>query len=202
LGAICGLAQAQTVTLYGAVDQPGDVALREGTSVEIVRACLDDRADVDIGVNVDVPAGMDSWHFADDPLLVILPSEHVLAKQNSLRFAQVLEYPLISIQTGGRLDLLLHERAASAQTPAKIAVAVSSFDAACRMVEVGLGITVVPESAASAYAGTSRFVRRFLDEPWAERELRLYALRKTPRPRVVDALLGELSENRFAEAAD
>ncbi|MDY7545115.1 LysR family transcriptional regulator [Glaciimonas sp. CA11.2] len=169
-----------------------DVALSEGSSMEIVRACLDDRADLGIGVNIQIPAGIESWHFADDPLLVVLPAGHVLAKKKSLRFAEVLAYPLISIHIGGTLDLLLHERAAAASRTPKFAVSVSSFDAACRMVEAGLGITVLPESAASAYAGANRFVRRLLDEPWAGRELRLFALRKTPRPRVVDALIDVL----------
>ena len=57
------------------------------------------------------------------------------------------------------------------------------------MVEAGLGIAVIPQSAAAAYAGNPRFVRRPLDEPWAARELRMYALRKSPRSRAVAALI-------------
>lgn len=47
-------------------------------------------------------------------------------------------------------------------------------------------------SAASAYAGSPRFVRRPLDEPWAARELSVHALRKTPRLRSVEALIEAL----------
>jgi DNA-binding transcriptional LysR family regulator len=60
------------------------------------------------------------------------------------------------------------------------------------MVEAGLGIAVIPQSAAAAYAGNPRFVRCPLDEPWARRELRMFALRKTPRPRAVAALIERL----------
>ena len=49
----------------------------------------------------------------------------------------------------------------------KLSVTVNSFDAACRMVEAGLGAAILPTSAAAAYAGTGRFERRRLDEPWA-----------------------------------
>ena len=59
------------------------------------------------------------------------------------------------------------------------------------MVEVGLGIAIMPSSAVLAYAGTKRFVRRPLDEPWRDRSLRVYALRKSPRLRAVDALLAD-----------
>ena len=76
---------------------------------------------------------------------------------------------------------------------------VNGFDAACRMVEAGLGIAVVPTSAAAAYAGTSSFVRRPLDEPWIDRELRLYALRKSPRRRAIGALI-ETLEGRLPTA--
>ncbi len=61
-------------------------------------------------------------------------------------------------------------------------VSVSSFDAVCRMVEAGLGIAVVAHSAAAAYAAP--FERRPLDEPWAARSLHLYALRRSPQPRI------------------
>lgn len=72
-------------------------------------------------------------------------------------------------------------------------VSLSSFDAVCRMVEAGLGIAVIPQSATSAYAGTAGFIRRPLSEPWAMRELRLYALRRQPQLRSTQALMDVLS---------
>jgi len=66
--------------------------------------------------------------------------------------------------------------------------------AARGFVAVRGGIAVVPASAASAYAGTRRFVRRALDEAWAPRLLCVYALRKTPRLRAVQALIEALQK--------
>jgi DNA-binding transcriptional LysR family regulator len=51
----------------------------------------------------------------------------------------------------------LHERVRALQKPFAPTVSVSSFDAVRRMVEAGLGIAVIPQSAASAYAGSPRF---------------------------------------------
>ncbi|MDM0073843.1 LysR substrate-binding domain-containing protein [Variovorax sp. J2P1-59] len=169
-----------------------EVSLQENDTRDVIRACLDDRADVGIGVDMAVPGGLDAWPFATDPLQVVLPAGHALAKHKALRFAQVLEHPLIGIHQGGALDRSLHERAAELHRTFAPAVSVSSFDAVCRMVEAGLGIAVIPTSAAAAYAGNPQFVRRALDEPWALRELRLYALRKSPRPRAVGALIESL----------
>ncbi|MEJ8294264.1 LysR family transcriptional regulator [Delftia tsuruhatensis] len=168
------------------------VSLQEHDTRDVLRACLDDLADVGVGVDVPVPAGLDSWPFAADPLQVVLPAGHALAQRQSLGFAQALEHPLIGVNAGGALDRTLHERAAALGRPLVPAVCVSSFDAVCRMVEAGLGLAVIPRSAAAAYAGSPRFVRLPLDEPWAARELRLYALRKLPRPRAAEALVEAL----------
>jgi DNA-binding transcriptional LysR family regulator len=169
-----------------------DVALQECSSQEVVRACLDDRADVGIGVKVDVPAGVETWFFAHDPLMVVLPRGHPATQRQTLTLAEVVVHPMVAIQSGGSLDRMVRTKAAEANLPLNVCVAVNSFDAVCRMVEAGLGIAIVPKSAASAYAGTSRFARRPLAENWGERELRLYALRKTPRLPSVDAFIGTL----------
>jgi len=169
-----------------------EVLLQENDTRDVIQACLDDRADVGIGVDTPVPAGLESWPFATDPLQVVLPAGHALAKRRVLSFAQALEQPLIGVHQGGALDRALHERAAGLHRPFAPTVSVSSFDAVCRMVEAGLGIAVIPRSAAAAYAGNPRFVRRPLDEPWAARELRMYALRKSPRARAVAALIHSL----------
>ena len=60
------------------------------------------------------------------------------------------------------------------------------------MVEAGLGISVIPQSAGAGYAGAPRFVLRPLAEPWAARTLMLLALRRSPQPRAVQALIDSL----------
>ena len=168
------------------------VALHEEDTREVVRACLDDRADVGVGVAVQLPPGLEAWHFASDPLEVIMPADHPLATRKKISFALALEHKLVGVHAGGALDRLLAERAATLEKPFAPAVSVSSFDGVCRMVEAGLGISVIPRSAAAAYAGSSRFFRRPLDETWADRTLNLYAMRKNPQPRVVAALVESL----------
>jgi DNA-binding transcriptional LysR family regulator len=170
------------------------VVLQEASSADVLTACLDDRCDVGIAVAMGVPSGIESWHFVDDPLIVVLPRRHVLARAQTVAFADVLQHPLVTVQSGGALDRTLHDRAADARARLQVAVTVSSFDAVCRMVEAGLGIAVVPRSAATAYAGARHFIRKPLVEPWANRELRLYALRKTPHPRVAEVFIATLCE--------
>jgi DNA-binding transcriptional LysR family regulator len=168
------------------------VELHEEDTREVVRACLDDRADVGVGVAVALPPGLEIWRFASDPLQVIMPPDHALARRKKIAYALALEHKLVGIHAGGALDRMLADKAAALDLQFAPAVSVSSFDAVCRMVEAGLGISVIPQSAAAAYAGSVRFVRRPLDEPWADRHLNVYALRKNPQPRVVRALIDRL----------
>jgi DNA-binding transcriptional LysR family regulator len=168
------------------------VSLHEADTRDVIRACLDDRADLGIGVQSDVPAGIDLWHFAHDPLQVVLPAGHALAQAPSVGFAQVLAYPVIGVHQGGALDRLLHERAQALHQRFEPEVSVSSFDAVHRMVEAGLGIAVVPLSAFAAFGAKPAFVHRPLADSWAERTLVLYALRRTPQPRAVQALIALL----------
>jgi DNA-binding transcriptional LysR family regulator len=170
-----------------------EIALQERTSSAVVRACLDDLADVGVGAETNVSSGVESWHFANDPLMLVLPAGHELARRPGISFAEILAYPLVGVQQGGALDRLLRERAAALRIAMNVSVSVNSFDGVCRMVEAGLGVAVIPNSAASAYAGTGRFERRALDEPWSSRrELRLYAPRKSPRLAAVGALISAL----------
>ncbi|HZP88084.1 MAG TPA: LysR family transcriptional regulator [Burkholderiales bacterium] len=203
-GEICGLLRlfANATAIVGSLPErlsafckkyPSvEIALHEHISEEVVRACLDDRADIGVGVQISVPNALQSWHFDYDPLLVILPLDHPLAAKRKLRMTDLGPYPLVSIRTGGALDRLLHDRALESNVPVRTSVTVTSFDAVCRMVEAGLGIAVIPRRAADAFTGKGRLVRRTLDEPWINRDLRVYALSATPRLPAVQALIEAL----------
>jgi DNA-binding transcriptional LysR family regulator len=168
------------------------IELQERPSQEIVRACLDDIADAGVCAASDIPNGLDAWNFARDPLMVVLPRGHELCVHSAIRLAAAAEYPLVAVQSGGALDRMVHDRAAAASLAIRVAVTVNSFDGVCRMVEAGLGIAIVPQSAATAYAGSEQFERRALDEPWSDRQLYLLSLRKSPRAAAVEALIGAL----------
>lgn len=172
------------------------IALQECKSPDVLEACLDGTADVGVCAGSRMRSSLDSWPFVRDPMMVVMPRGHALARATVVRFAEVLDHPLIGAQSGGSVDRLLHDRALKAGRRMQFTVSVGSVDAVCRMVEAGLGIAVVPRSAASAYAGARRFVRKPLAEPWADRELRVYAPRKSPRSRAATALIDHLKGGR------
>ena len=169
-----------------------EVALQERLSSDVIRACLDDEADVGVGMVEQVPNGLDAWRFADDPFVVLAPLGHALSRREILRFYEVLEYPLVSLQSGGGLDRMLHDRASEANLKINVSVTVNSFDGACRMVDAGMGVAIVPISATTAFAGSDRFMKIPLNEPWVGRELYVFSLRRSPRAAAVTALIDAL----------
>ncbi len=169
-----------------------NVELAEQRSREVIRACLDGTADVGVAVATDVTPGLQTWPLVTDPLVVLLPADHALASRKAMRFLDVLRHGLVGVHLGGAMDQAMREAAHGHGLPFQTRISVESFDAACRMVQAGLGLAILPTSAASAFAGTSGFVLRQLQEPWAHRELWIYALQKHPRPRAVDALIDQL----------
>ena len=77
-----------------------EIALQEVISEEVIRACLDERADIGVGVGINVPTGIESWHLANDPLSVVLPPGHELGKRRSVRaFIALIMIALIARAT-------------------------------------------------------------------------------------------------------
>src|SRR3546814_6304984 len=81
------------------------------SDLDVVRSCLDDEADVGVGVKLDAPPAIESWCIVSDPLLVVLPVTHALADERSIAFSQALSYRLIGVHPGGSLDLQLRRQA-------------------------------------------------------------------------------------------
>lgn len=111
--------------------------------------------------------------YRDDPLAVVVPRDHPLAGRASLRFAEIVDYDLVGLQTGSSIDMLAARAASELGRSLKLRIRMTGFDALCRMVEAHLGIGLVPRAIAAHYARSLAIAEVALDEPWALRSLRL-----------------------------
>src|SRR3546814_11355664 len=96
---VCSSDLPERLHLYTDMFPQVNVALTEQDSQDVVRSCLDDEADVGVGVKLDAPPAIESWCIVSDPLLVVLPVTHALADERSIAFSQALSYRLIG-ETG------------------------------------------------------------------------------------------------------
>ncbi|WNG52911.1 LysR family transcriptional regulator [Archangium minus] len=164
-------------------DHPNvNVDLEERLSYDIVRAVAEGLADVGIVSDSVELAGLETFPFRMDRLVLVTPRAHPLTAHRELRFAEVLDHEFIGLATGSALQDYLSEHAARAGRRLKFRVRLRSFDAICRLVERGIGIGVVPETAARRCQKSMGIRGLRLTDAWAQRRLTLCVRRFAELP--------------------
>lgn len=147
-----------------------DVDLQERLTPEIIRGVLDGTTDLGImsgPVDVD---GLEKHHFSTDRLVLAVTKDHPLATLPKIAFAEALSYDFVGLHESSTLQTFVNKLLRDANRRLRQRIQVSNFEALCRMVEAGVGIGVVPESAAIRHSKTMSIVLKEIDEPWAVRE--------------------------------
>ena len=173
--------------------RPGvSVDLQERLSRDIVRGVLDGSTDMGIIAGPVEAAGLQVMHFSTDRLVLIVPLGHELAQCKRIGFKQTLAFQHIGLHEGSTLLSFLREQVERSGQGLSLRIQVSSFEAICRMVEAGVGIGIIPESAALRHSRTMRLVTIELDEPWAVRERSILVRELEALPGTVRALIATL----------
>ncbi|SEQ41830.1 DNA-binding transcriptional regulator, LysR family [Pseudomonas sp. NFACC02] len=173
--------------------RPGvTVDLQERLSRDIVRGVLDGSTDMGIIAGPVEAAGLQVIHFSTDRLVLTVPEGHELAKQQRVTLKQTLAFQHIGLHEGSTLLSFLRDHVERLGQNLSLRIQVSSFEAICRMVEAGVGIGIIPESAALRHSKTMKLVTIELDEPWAVRERSILVRELDALPGVVRALIAVL----------
>lgn len=149
-----------------------DLDLQELPSDAVLEALRRGVADVGIVADHVDTAGLVVQPWIDDELVALLPATRKRQRQNrrALRFADLLERPFVGLSAHSGLSRFLVRQAARSGHVPQHRVRVSNFDAVARIVEAGVGVAVMPLSAAARWrhAGVQIVA---LKEPWAQRRL-------------------------------
>jgi DNA-binding transcriptional LysR family regulator len=148
-----------------------DILLEERPSIEIVPAVAEGQAEIGVVAAQPDMAGLETIPFRLDRLVVVVPPDHPLAARRSIGFAEALPHEFVGLADGSALPAHLARHAARHGTALRHRVQLRSFDAICRMVEHGVGIGIVPATAAARCARTMRIRRLALRDAWAGRRL-------------------------------
>ncbi|HEX6703499.1 MAG TPA: LysR family transcriptional regulator [Albitalea sp.] len=148
-----------------------DVHLQERISSAVIKAVLDNEADVGICVASVPPPGIEVLPYHDDELVLIVPRGHALARRRRMRFADALDHDVVGLHTGSSINQQLARASLEAGRPLRLRIQVTSYDALARMVEAGLGIGVMPKAVAQPLARSLGIVVIRLDEDWTRRQL-------------------------------
>ncbi|CAM4071367.1 MAG: LysR substrate-binding domain-containing protein [Comamonas sp.] len=113
--------------------------------------------------------------YREDRLVVVVPEQHALAERESVAFAEVLEWDIVSLHAGSSISLTMRAAAATAGHALHQRIQVTSLDAMCRMIDNGLGIGLLPDRAFELMHGVGHLRAVHLSDDWARRELRVVA---------------------------
>ena len=147
------------------------LAIQERWSSEIVRSLRAGEADIGVvveGLNME---GLEVRPYRTDRVAVVMQASHPLAGAPDLKFADVLGDDLVTLESGTSMMRLLTAQAVLQGRTLQLRVQVRSFEAVCRMVQVGLGVGILPFEGASVLGRALGLVVRPLTEPWAERNM-------------------------------
>lgn len=152
------------------------IDLQEHLSSEVIQAVREGAADLGI-CNVSATAE-DELHtrpYRTDRLVLVVPQGHALQARDSVRFEEVLDWDIVGLHGGSSISLAMRHAAAQARRALRQRIQVTSLDAMCRMIDNGLGVGLLPDRAFALMHGVGRLAAVQLQEPWAQRELRLVA---------------------------
>jgi len=147
-----------------------NIDLREKSSTEIAAGVLEGRADVGIVAGEVDARGLRAIHFSTDHLVLVVPRGHALARRKRVAFADTLGEDAVGMHGGSTLQAFLSHITEEMGRTLKLRIQVHGFDAMCRMIAAGVGIGVVPESAARRSIATMDLVQVELAGAWRVRK--------------------------------
>jgi len=152
-----------------------NVDLRERLSDDIVRAVSDGQTDIGIVAGTVRTESLEVLPYRHDRLVLAVPAGHPLAGQPEVDFADTLELDHVGLQDASALHGFIRRLCERLGRPLRLRIQVGGFETACRMIEAGVGVGVLPGSAARRHAQTMAIGIVALRDDWALRELRICA---------------------------
>ncbi len=174
-------------------ERPGvTIDMQERLTRDIVRSVVDGSTDLGIVSGTIPMAGLQAKLFSTDRLILVTPLGHALSKRKRCAFPDTLGYEYISLHEGSTLHAFLRDLTDRLGAKLVSRIHVGSFEAMCRLIEGGVGIGIVPESAALRHWQTMQLSLVELSDDWVVRERLVLAREFDALPGCARALVDEL----------
>ena len=150
-----------------------NIDLRERLSHDIVRAVTEGQTDIGIVAGLVRTENLQTLPYRQDTLVLVVPRNHPLAQTSEIAFADTLDLDHVGLHESSAIHAFLRHACDQLHKPLKQRIQVSNFEAACRMIEAGVGVGVLPQSAASRHAQSMEIALVRLSDPWAVRDMQI-----------------------------
>lgn len=164
-----------------------DADIEERPSDAIPAAVLAREVDIGIFAGTTEVTGLQVHRYAVDRLTLAVPSDHALAKEQTLKLGSALDFDFVCMSRRSSNFIFLREMAERHGKSLRTRLHAHSFEAVLSLVAGGLGVALVPASLLSAPPEGVQVIG--LAEPWARRELSLALRAEEPLPAYAQALV-------------
>lgn len=175
-----------------------DIELKERQSIDIARTVALGFADMGVLSDAVDTRGLVLYPFATDHLVVVTAQQHARAPARQIRFADLADEAFVAL-AGGALQAHLDAQAARVGLQIRPRIALRRFSDICRMAGRGVGIAIVPETAARRYRRATGIAVIRLVDAWAARRLSLCAAADAELTPLAQGLLDHLRQGGTAE---
>jgi len=149
------------------------IRLEERLSLPTIDAVLDGSADVGVIGHFQPEGRLQVRPYRRVPLMLVVPPAHPFAGRTEIRFAEILEFDLITLMEGTAIHSWTLEAGARVARKPRLAMEVTSYESMRKMVQAGLGIAVIPAPNIVPYKDLIEVRAIPLSESWAAMELNL-----------------------------
>lgn len=147
-----------------------DVDVQELASDAVLDALRRGIADIGIVADHVDTSGLVVRPWLDDRLVALLPRRWPVGARRTVAFSELLAHPMVGLGRDSGISRFLAAQASRSGRVPRHRVRLGSFDAVAQMVAAGVGVAVMPHSAASRFSGAGARVLA-LSDAWARRTL-------------------------------
>jgi DNA-binding transcriptional LysR family regulator len=169
-----------------------NVEIAELISEDVIRAVRELAADIGIIAGALDTHELQVFPYVDERLVVLAPVDHPLARRKRVSFEEAIDHDFVGFNEASTLNPFLLRRSADiGKSFRKRALLRGPYEVS-RMVEAGVGISIMEESAARRYAATARVRTVPLSDDWALREMKVCVRDLAALPPFARELVGHL----------
>lgn len=168
------------------------IDLQEKSTKSIIQGVRDGAADLGIAAGPIKAERLEKIHFSTDRLVVATSRDHRLSRKKVVKFAETLDFEQVTLYEGSTLQRFVRDQAEQHGRQLQVRVQVRSFESMCRIIESGVGIGILPESAAYHHRRTMGLGIMHLSDEWATRERYILVREPHTLPHGPRALIKEI----------
>jgi DNA-binding transcriptional LysR family regulator len=136
--------------------------LFEDTTDKLAQRLEDGTLDVVLASSGDEPRSLESHSLGEEPLLMLLPEKHRLARKKTIKWADLVSEKFLLLHEVHSLSIKVRQLLAANNLNPEVVLQGAQLVTIASMVAAGLGVTVIPQMMAEP-----RFIRGCVTVPFA-----------------------------------